>query len=59
MMKAEPKDTGFLDNVGAYWQVAKKDDRMAAKFYKKALKLDPDDYAANKNMKIIAKQNKK
>ena len=59
MTKAEPKDPGFLDNIGAYWQVAKKDNKMAAKFYKKALKLDPEDYAANQNMKIIAKLNKK
>lgn len=55
MMKAEPKDPGFLDNVGAYWQVARKDKRKAAKFYKKALKLDPDDYAATQNMKFITK----
>ena len=59
MMKAEPKDVGFIDNVGAYWQVAKKDNKMAAKFYKKALKLDPNDYAANQNMKFITNNNKK
>ena len=59
MMRAEPKDTGFIDNVGAYWQVAKKDNKMASKFYKKALKLDPNDYAASQNMKFITKNNKK
>ena len=56
MMRAEPKDTGFIDNVGAYWQVAKKDNKMAAKFYRKALKLDPNDYAASQNMKFITKK---
>ena len=59
MMQAEPKDPGFLDNVGAYWHVVKKDNKKAAKFYNKALKLDPEDYAANKNLKIISRQNKK
>lgn len=59
MVKAEPKDPGFLDNVGAYWQVAKKDKKKAAKFYQKALKLDPEDYAANQNMKFISNSNKK
>ena len=56
MMRAEPKDTGFIDNVGAYWQVAKKDNKMAAKFYRKALKLDSNDYAASQNMKFITKK---
>lgn len=59
MTRAEPKDPGFLDNIGAYWQVAKKDNKMAAKFYRKALKLDPEDYAANQNMKFITKSYKK
>lgn len=59
MMRAEPNDPGFIDNVGAYWQVAKKDNKKAAKFYKKALKLDPNDYAASQNMKFITNHNKK
>ena len=55
MHHARPKDPGFLDNMGAYWQVVRKNPRKASAFYKKDLKLDPDDYAAKKNLQIIDK----
>lgn len=53
MMKLYPRNTVFIDNLGSYWQVARKNDRKALKYYKKALKIDPQDYAANKNVSII------
>lgn len=56
MSKRYPKNPAFLDNIGSYWQVAKGNDKQAVKYYKKALKLDPDDYAAKRNLQIIEKK---
>lgn len=53
MNKLYPKNATFISNMGAYWQVYKLNDKQAQKYYKKALKLEPDNYAAAKNMKII------
>lgn len=51
-----PKDPTYLDNIGSYWLVAKQKDKKAAGFYKKALKLDPEDEAAQKNLKLIERR---
>ena len=59
MLKINPKNTLFLNNLGAYWQVAKRDDKKAAKYYKKVLKLAPGDETATANMKIIEKNKHK
>ena len=56
MSKQYPKNPVFVGNIGSYWQVARGDDKQAAKFYKKALKLDPDDYAAKRNLQIIERR---
>ena len=53
MLKANPKNVLFLNNMGAYWQVAKRDDKKAAKYYKKVLKLSPGDETAAANLAII------
>ncbi|MBR5925593.1 MAG: hypothetical protein IKZ60_09025 [Bacteroidales bacterium] len=53
MLKANPKNVLFLNNMGAYWQVAKRDDKKAAKYYKKVLKLSPGDETATANLAII------
>ena len=53
MHKLFPRNPVFIDNLGSYWQVAKENDKQATKFYKQALKIDPEDYAANRNLKII------
>ncbi len=53
MNRIFPDDTVFINNMGAYWQVAGKNNRKAAKYYKKSLKLDPEDYVATTNMRII------
>lgn len=59
MLRYAPKDTGFIDNIGAYWQIYKKDYKKATKFYKKALKINPEDYPAITNLRIISKITKK
>ena len=56
MNKLFPKNPVFLDNLGSYQLVVKENDKQAAKYYKKALKLDPDDYAATTNLQIIEKK---
>ena len=53
MNRLYPDNTVFIDNIGSYWQVAKKNERKAMKYYKKALKINPDDYVAKKNISII------
>ncbi len=56
MNKLFPKNPVFLDNLGSYELVVKGNDKQAAKYYKKALKLDPDDYAAKTNLQIIERK---
>lgn len=55
MLRDDPRNTTFLGNLGSYWQVARRDDRRAAKYYRRVLKIDPDDSAAKKNLSIIEK----
>ncbi len=56
MNKLYPKNPVYLDNIGSYWLVVKEDDKQAAKYYKKALKLSPDDYAAQSNLQLIERR---
>lgn len=53
MAKLYPKNATFQSNLGSYWLVAKSNDKKALACYKKALKLNPADYAAAQNIKII------
>lgn len=53
MNKLYPKDVVFINNLGSYYQAHDKDYKKALKYYKKSLKLDPDNYAATQNTKII------
>jgi len=53
MNKLYPENTVFIDNIGTYYQVAQRNNKKAAKYYKKALKINPEDYAALTNMRII------
>ena len=59
MLKINPKSALFLNNLGAYWQVARRDDKKAAKYYKKVLKLNPSDETAKANLAIIEKNKQK
>ena len=56
MNKLFPKNPAFLDNLGSYQLVVKENEKQAEKFYKKALKLDPEDYAAKTNLQIIERK---
>lgn len=58
MAKLEPKSTFFQTNLGTYWLVAKKDSKKASGYYTKALKLDPNDYTAIKNLVLMARRDK-
>ena len=53
MSKLYPKNAVYVSNMGSYWLVARDNRKKAQSYYKKALKIDPDDYAAKRNMKII------
>lgn len=59
MMKANPKNTLFVDNLGTYWLIARRDFKKAGKYYKKALKINPEDAVASANLDIIAKNKQK
>ncbi|MBO4465667.1 MAG: hypothetical protein J5748_03210 [Bacteroidales bacterium] len=59
LAKLFPKDSNYQDNIGSYWLVAKGNDKKAMKFYKKALKLNPDDEVAKTNIKIIERRKAK
>ena len=59
MLKLNPKSTLFMNNLGAYWQVARRDDKKAAKYYKKVLKINPKDETALSNFAIIEKSKHK
>lgn len=53
MNKLYPDDTVFINNIGSYWQVAQGNSKKALRYYKKALKIDPEDYVASTNIRII------
>lgn len=60
LTKVFPKNAVFYSNIGSYWQAVKKNNKQALKFYNKALKIDPDNYAAKRNIQIIqSSQSKK
>ena len=51
-------DPIFLDNIGSYWLVTKKDYKKAQKFYDKVLKNHPDDNTAIRNALLLARAKK-
>ena len=53
MNKLFPDKTVFINNIGSWWKVVKNDNRKALKYYRKALKIEPDDYVATTNIRII------
>ena len=58
MLKLYPKDTDFMNNIGTYWLVYKKNNKKALNWYQKVLKIKPDDYTAAKNCVILARNDK-
>ena len=53
-----PDNTGFLNNIGSYYLIAKNDYKTAYKYYNKVLKMHPDDQAAIKNGLLAARRQK-
>lgn len=53
MAKYYPANSFFTSNMGSYWLVVKENRKKAASYYKKALKINPEDYSAKRNMQII------
>lgn len=58
MLKYYPSNTDFIDNIGSYYLVARKDSKQALKYYNKALKIKKDDYSAIKNCVLLARNQK-
>ena len=58
MLKLYPANTGFMNNLGSYWLVYKKNPSKALKWYNKVLKKDPRDYNASKNCVVLARSQK-
>lgn len=56
MNKLYPQNSSFVGNIGSYWFVGKGNYKKAQSFYKKALKLNPEDVAANRNMKLLERK---
>jgi len=55
MLKFEPNNVLCLDNLGSYNLVVKKNYGKAKKYYSKALKINPDDETAKKNMEVLTR----
>lgn len=55
MLKYRPNDILYLNNLGSYYLVAKRDDKTAMKYYTKVLKIKQDDLTAIKNIIILAR----
>lgn len=53
MCRYQPRNTVFINNLGSYYSLAKKNDKTALKYYKKSLKVNPEDEIALKNIEII------
>ena len=51
-------DPLFLDNIGSYWLVSKKDYKKAQKYYDQVLKKHPDDETAIRNCVLLARTKK-
>lgn len=56
MNKLYPKKTAFIDNIGSYYLVAADNPKKALSYYKKALKLNPEDVVALRNSKLATRK---
>lgn len=56
MLEYLPSSTVFLSDMGSYYFVVEKDTKKAMKYYRKVLKISPDDYTASKNCVLIARK---
>ena len=53
-----PSNLGFVNNIGTYNMIVKKDYKSAIKYYEKVLKKNPEDYTAIKNSMLAARKMK-
>ena len=58
MLKLYPKNTDFINNLGAYYLVYKENPKQALKWYGKSLKINPTDYTAAHNCVLLARREK-
>lgn len=58
MLQYNKNDVLFLGNLGTYYLICKQDRRQAQKYYTNVIKIDPGNYAAIKNMVVIARKDK-
>ena len=58
MLTYSKDDPLFLDNLGSYWLVNKKDFKKSQKYYDQVLKKHPDDVTAIRNCVLLARQKK-
>ena len=58
MLKYSKDDPLFMDNLGSYYLVRKKDYKKALKYYDKVLKKHPDDETAIRNCLLLARSTK-
>ena len=56
MSQIFPDNTDFLNNMGSYHMIVKKDYKTAWKYYSKVLKKNPEDYTAIKNSAIVSRK---
>lgn len=56
MLEKNPDNASFMNNIGSYHMLVKKDFKTAVKFYGKVLKKRPDDYTAIKNSVLAARR---
>lgn len=56
MLEKNPDNASFMNNIGSYHMLVKKDFKTAVKYYSKVLKKQPNDYTAIKNSVLAARR---
>jgi Flp pilus assembly protein TadD len=56
MLGHNPDNTGFMNNIGSYHMLVRKDFKTAVKWYGKVLKKQPGDYTAIKNSVLASRK---